>query len=100
MRQGYENLFLSLDSATAMLKKGYGHHEQVSLWRQAQKAVPVLALRSAEELAGLEGIIVVIDLRQVSGSTREERLMDLRRVRPLRRCAVSCSGVVRRSALY
>ncbi|CAN0440984.1 unnamed protein product, partial [Laminaria digitata] len=34
----------------------------VSLWRQAQ-AVSVLALRSAE-VEGLEGIIVVFDLRQ------------------------------------
>ncbi|CBJ28531.1 IRC6, uncharacterised protein interacting with AP adaptor complexes [Ectocarpus siliculosus] len=38
----------------------------ISFWRQAQAAVPVLALRSAEQLEGLEGIIVVFDLRQES----------------------------------
>lgn len=38
---------------------------QISFWRQAQAAVPVLALRSAEQLEGLEGIIAVFDLRQV-----------------------------------
>ncbi|CAM9658831.1 unnamed protein product [Scytosiphon promiscuus] len=42
------------------------YNAEVSLWRQAQASVPVLALRSAEELGGLEGIIVVIDLRQES----------------------------------
>lgn len=38
---------------------------QVSFWRQAQATVPVLALRSAGELEGVEGIVVVFDLRQV-----------------------------------
>lgn len=38
---------------------------QVSFWRQAQATVPVLALRSANELEGLEGVIVLFDLRQV-----------------------------------
>ncbi|CAN0058489.1 unnamed protein product, partial [Ectocarpus sp. 8 AP-2014] len=42
------------------------YNAQISFWRQAQAAVPVLALRSAEKLEGLEGIIVVFDLRQES----------------------------------
>ncbi|CAN0365451.1 unnamed protein product [Ectocarpus sp. 12 AP-2014] len=42
------------------------YNAQISFWRQAQAAVPVLALRSAEQLEGLEGIIVVFDLRQES----------------------------------
>lgn len=53
------------------MKNAPRYHEQVSFWRQAQASVPVLALRSTEQLEGLEGIIVVIDLRQVRVSRGE-----------------------------
>lgn len=43
---------------------------QASFWRQAQATVPILALRSADKLEGLEGIIALFDLRQVRGCNR------------------------------
>eukprot|EP00903_Cladosiphon_okamuranus_P017799 g16382.t1 len=42
------------------------YNAQVAFWRQAQATVPVLALRSADKLEGLEGIIVLFDLSQES----------------------------------
>lgn len=62
---------------------------QVTLWRQAQEGMSILALRSVE-LEGLEGIIIVFDLGQVRGE--QASLIDQRHATHITRQAISAAG--------
>lgn len=64
MSQGTQRRFPVLLVSTCQ-HRGVLFRVQVALWRQVQATVPVLALRSADKLQGVEGIIVLFDLRQV-----------------------------------